>query len=71
MGGGLGLGLNLAALKQAKGVQDFQDEFMARADEYSQSWRDALKREKRFWGAPLIGEDYNFFLFKKSYISNI
>ncbi len=47
-GGGLGLGLNLAALKQAKGVQDFQDEFMAKVDEYSQSWRDALKREKRF-----------------------
>ena len=47
-GGGLGLGLNLAALKQAKGVQDFQDEFMAKIDEYSESWREAAMREKRF-----------------------
>ena len=45
-----GLGLNLAGIKQSKaaGVVDFQDEFMAKYEEYSQSWRDALKREKRF-----------------------
>jgi len=44
----MGLGLNLAALKQQKGVTDFQDEFVAKLDEYSQSWRDAYFREKRF-----------------------
>ena len=47
-GGGMGLGLNLAGLKQQNGIQDFQDEFMSRIDEYSQSWRDAAMREKRF-----------------------
>ncbi|CDW84718.1 UNKNOWN [Stylonychia lemnae] len=44
----MGLGLNLAGLKNQKGIQDFQDEFMSRIDEYSQSWRDAAMREKRF-----------------------
>lgn len=43
------LGLNLANLKKDKGIVDFHDEFMAKADEYSESWRDAMRREKRFW----------------------
>jgi hypothetical protein len=46
MGGGLGL--NLAGLKQQKGIVDFQDEFMAKYDEYSESWRNAMDRQKRF-----------------------
>lgn len=43
-----GLGLNLGALKQANGFVDFQDEFMSKLDECSQSWRDAAMRERRF-----------------------
>lgn len=33
--GGGGMGLNLANLKQQKGITDFQDEFMAKQDEFS------------------------------------
>ena len=59
--GGLGLGggankgggfaLNLAGLKPDDGPQqeqDFQDEFLLRIDEFSESWRQALRKEKRF-----------------------
>lgn len=42
------LGLNLANLKKDRGIVDFHEEFMARADEYSESWRDAMRKEKRF-----------------------
>ena len=49
MAGGVGgLGLNLSKIKQISGAKDFQDEFMAKFDEYSQSWRDAAMKEKRF-----------------------
>lgn len=42
---GFGLGLNLGAIG-AK--EDYQDEFMARVDEFSESWRQQLRKEKRF-----------------------
>jgi hypothetical protein len=38
------LGLNLSQIKKV----DFHDEFMSRLDEYSQSWREAALKEKRF-----------------------
>jgi len=38
------LGLNLENIKK----QDFQDEFMDKFDEYSQSWRDMIEKQKRF-----------------------
>jgi|DEB0MinimDraft_12_1074336.scaffolds.fasta_scaffold64289_1 hypothetical protein len=40
-----GLGLNLAAMGDKK---DYQDEFMAKVDEFSESWRQQLRKEKRF-----------------------
>lgn len=40
----MGLGLNLANLKQQRGIVDFQDEFMAKYDEYSESWREAMNK---------------------------
>ena len=40
-----GLGLNLAALPKK---QDYQDEFMANIDNFSESWRAQLRKEKRF-----------------------
>jgi hypothetical protein len=45
-----GLGLNLAMLTKQKesAPEDFQDEFMGNVENFSESWRDALKREKRF-----------------------
>ena len=44
-----GMGLNLGNLEDLKKDQgDFHDEFMARIDEYSESWREAARREKRF-----------------------
>jgi hypothetical protein len=46
---GLGLNLGLLAKKpEAGGPQDFQDEFMQHVEEFSESWRQALNREKRF-----------------------
>ena len=42
------LGLNLGNLKQQEGINDFQDDFMAKLDEFSESWRQAAMREKRF-----------------------
>ena len=45
-----GIGLNLAAVKQKNevcGKADFQDEFMANYDEFSESWRDACKHMRR------------------------
>lgn len=37
--------LNLESLKNSK--PDYHDEFMARLDEYSESWREAALREQR------------------------
>ena len=31
-----------------KKIKDFQDEFMGKYEEFSLSWREAIKREKRF-----------------------
>ena len=31
-----------------KKIKDFQDEFMEKYEEFSLSWREAIKREKRF-----------------------
>jgi flagellin-specific chaperone FliS len=42
------LGLNLANLKKDKGIVDYHDEFMAKMDEFSESWREAMRKEKRF-----------------------
>ena len=38
-------GLDLSKLK---GQQDYQDEFMEAAKNFSKSWRDLLKKDKRF-----------------------
>lgn len=40
-----GFGLNLGALPKKA---DYQDEFMAKVDEFSESWRMQLRKEKRF-----------------------
>ena len=40
-----GLGLNLAAVKE--GDQCFQDDFMAKYDEFSESWRKACDQMRR------------------------
>ena len=40
------VGLNLAAVKEKNaesGARDFQDDFMAKYDEFSESWRQACK----------------------------
>ena len=46
-----GIGLNLAAVKakneEADRTGDFQDEFMAKFDEFSESWRDACKHMRK------------------------
>ena len=46
--GGLGLGFALD-LDKLKGQQDYQDEFMEAAKNFSESWRELLKKDKRFW----------------------
>lgn len=33
---------------QKGGYQDYQDEFMAAAEGFSESWRELLKKDKRF-----------------------
>jgi hypothetical protein len=33
---------------QKDGYQDYQDEFMAAAEGFSESWRELLKKDKRF-----------------------
>jgi len=40
----LSLGMNLESLKQ----KDFQDEFMEKYDEFSESWRQQIEQGKRF-----------------------
>jgi len=42
-----GMKLNFEALKKQDGLQSFQDEFMAKIDEYSESWRKAALKEQR------------------------
>ena len=45
-----GLKLNLEAIKKAQETADgfgYHDEFMAKIDEYSESWREAAIKEKR------------------------
>ena len=45
-----GLGLNIAAIKQKNadlGGRDFQDDFMANFDEFSESWREACKHMRK------------------------
>lgn len=44
-GGSLGFGLDLSQLPNKK---DYQDEFMSKINEFSESWRQLLKKEKRF-----------------------
>ena len=34
--------------KKVKAKKDFQDEFMDKYDEFSQSWRDQIDRQRRF-----------------------
>ena len=36
------------SIKKIKRVVDFQDEFMGKYYEFSQSWRDEIDRNKRF-----------------------
>ena len=50
-----GLGLDLSRLgapanvdAEVPAAQDFQDEFLLRIDQFSESWRQALRKEKRF-----------------------
>ena len=45
----LGFKLNLDVVKQQKKQEElcFQDEFMAKLDEYSESWREAAIKEQR------------------------
>ena len=38
------LGLNLDQIKK----KDFHDEFMEKYDEYSESWREMMKKQQRF-----------------------
>ena len=45
-----GMGLNIAAIKQKNaenGIRDFQDDFMANFDEFSESWREACKHMRK------------------------
>ena len=42
---GLGFGIDLTRLGKK---MDYQDEFMAHFDEFSESWRQMLKKDKRF-----------------------
>ena len=51
IGGGFGLDLGKLTAQPdpaAADPQGFQDEFMLQADQFSESWRMALGREKRF-----------------------
>ena len=41
-GGSLGFGIDLSKLGNK---QDYQDEFMAKYDEFSESWRNLLKKD--------------------------
>ena len=43
--GGMGFALDISKLK---GQQDYQDEFMEAAKNFSKSWRDLLQKDKRF-----------------------
>jgi hypothetical protein len=43
--GGLGFALDISKLK---GQQDYQDEFMEAAKNFSESWREMLLKDKRF-----------------------
>ena len=49
--GGLagGIGINIAAVKEKNKEQgtDFQDDFMAKFDEFSESWREACKHMRK------------------------
>lgn len=47
-GGSLGLGFGID-LSKLGNKEDYQDEFMAKYDEFSESWRQLLKKDKRFW----------------------
>ena len=42
------LGMGGLDFSKLKGKQDYQDEFMAAAENFSESWRLALKKDKRF-----------------------
>jgi hypothetical protein len=42
------IGINLEALKQQDGIRDFQDDFMDKYDEFSESWREACRKMQRF-----------------------
>ena len=42
------MGINLEGLKQNGGIQDFQDDFLAKYDEFSESWREACRKMQRF-----------------------
>ena len=44
-GGGGGFGLDLTKLNKD---DDYQDEFMAKYDEFSESWRNLIEKHKRF-----------------------
>ena len=39
-------GLDLTKLNKD---DDYQDEFMAKYDEFSESWRNLIEKHKRFW----------------------
>jgi hypothetical protein len=34
--------------KKLNQIKDFQDEFMDKYEEYSESWREAIRKERRF-----------------------
>ena len=42
------MGFNLD-MEKLKGQQDYQDEFMEAAKNFSESWRALLLKDKRFW----------------------
>lgn len=44
----MGFGINLEGLKSQAGIKDFQDDFMDKYDEFSESWREACKKMQRF-----------------------
>ena len=46
-GGSLGFGIGID-LSKLGNKEDYQDEFMAKYDEFSESWRQLLKKDKRF-----------------------
>jgi hypothetical protein len=59
MGKMMGLGLNLTNVNNKK--SDFQDEFCAKYNEFSESWRKQMNREKRFW---LHSCEWNAYIYK-------